>query len=323
MRFITSPSNHFEHVIHSFRNVYPYLLKVVTTFGMEKTLEMTPSECHNTVRCFTTVNMLSLFIFNNERVKPTLGANIRVEKISLGGFLFPDHVFYHITYIGKDGKVRFYILQSYYYAYLVSGKYGFIELTEKEESELQTIMSIYSMYSGKTLDESDIIPIESTNINFDKFTGIMHNKAYYRDEYKTGQDYSFQPFCAGETSFFKENDVFSVLRSKLKYILQEIEKESNVYLHFALDNYYLYDTFINDAKICPDHTKLFEELTGYNKKIMKRCIDENKIELSTTFLVKIGKIVHMLRNVIRQIKIKGDEGVEISPVYFPPLSLSK
>ena len=86
--------------------------------------------------------------------------------------------------------------------------------------------------------------------------------------------------------------------------IQEIEKESNVYLHFALDNYYLYDTFINDAKICPDHTKLFEELTGYNKKIMKRCIDENKIELSTTFLVKIGKIVHMLRIIIRQIKIK-------------------
>jgi hypothetical protein len=290
---------------------------------MEKTLKMTPSECHNTVRCFTTVNMLSLFIFNNERVKPSLGANIRVEKISLGGFLFPDHVFYHITYIEKDGKVRYYILQSYYYAYLVSGKYGFIELTEKEESEFETIMSIYSMYSGKTLDESDIIPIESTNINFDKFTGIMHNKAYYRDEYKVGQDYSFQPFCAGETSFFKEDDVFSVLHSKLKYILQKIEKESNVYLHFALDNYYLYDTFINDAKICPDHTKLFEELTGYNKKIMKRCFDENKIELSTTFLVKIGKIVHMLRNVIRQIKIKGDEGVEISPVYFPPLSLSK
>ena len=317
MRFVTSPSNHFEHVIHSFRNVYPYLLKVVTTFGMEKTLEMTPSECHNTVRCYTTVNMLSLFIFNNERVKPTLDVNIKVEKITLGGFLFPDHVFYHITYIEKDGKVRYYILQSYYYAYLVSGKYGFIELTEKEETELQTIISIYSMYSGKTLDESDIIPIESTNINFDKFTGIMHNKAY---EYKTGQDYSFQPFCVVETSFFKESDVFSVLRSKLKYILQEIEKESNVYLHFALDNYYLYDTFLNDAKICPDHTKLFEELTGYNKKIMKRCIDENKIELSTTFLVKIGKIVHMLRNVIRQIKIKGDEGVEISPVYFPPLS---
>jgi hypothetical protein len=71
----------------------------------------------------------------------------------------------------------------------------------------------------------------------------MHNKAY---EYKKGQDYSFQPFCVVETSFFKESDVFSVLRSKLKYILQEIEKESNVYLHFALDNYYLYDIFLDD-----------------------------------------------------------------------------
>ena len=56
---------------------------------------------------------------------------------------------------------------------------------------------------------------------------------------------------------------------------------------------------------------------------MKKCIDGNKIELSTTFLVKIGKIVHMLHNVIRQIKIKGDGGVDISPVYYPPKSKSK
>ena len=83
------------------------------------------------------------------------------------------------------------------------------------------------------------------------------------------------------------------------------------------------DTFIKGEKICPDHTRLFEELTGYNKNIMKKCINGNTIELSTTFLVKIGKIVHMLRNVLRQIKVKKDEGVDISPVFYPPKDKQK
>ena len=122
---------------------------------------------HSFARCYTTREILkNLFGMDRWYRNPNLPSDDAIFRVvNIGGKLFPDHTFVIIQY-----KESVYLLQSYYYGYLLSGKYGVIKLLGDSFIELDNILE---GYKNPNLQEYEI---EALNRRFSFFTGIESSR---------------------------------------------------------------------------------------------------------------------------------------------------
>ena len=105
-------------------------------------------ESHALAKCGETAKILiKLFTSIDSNL---VNSDIQIIEYSIFGYYYPDHTFLIIKY-----KTKIYLLQSYYYSYFFSGKYGLQELSSNEYSLLEQILSVYDKYKiGKLTFES-------------------------------------------------------------------------------------------------------------------------------------------------------------------------
>lgn len=251
---------------------------------------------HDRLRCRTTRDVLSeIFIRNKKETNlQTYESNyndIIITLISLVGDSFPNHSFMVIEHKGEK-----YLLQSYWYEYLFSGKYGLQKLTIEEYERLEQILNIYE----ENKEYPDYELIDEANTIFSHFTGIDFNKhptdISTRKNVKDNLLYS--------TFVFEEEEFFNGLKHYFDNIYDWVInfQEKNFDFDFK---YFIYDAFI-DGSICSSASK-FEILTGINKKLFKECTLNNsqinidsKINLS--ILVVKNAIIDINKNIEKFLK---------------------
>jgi len=117
---------------------------------------------HSHFRCWSSRRFLELLVgFDLLPHKAPEAGDVEVTEVSIGGRMFPDHTFIIIGY-----NNTYYIMQSYYYAYSMTGKYGLIKLSEGEKDLLKQLLGSYQEYAKTTRDVSHLNNILST------FTGV-------------------------------------------------------------------------------------------------------------------------------------------------------
>ena len=132
---------------------------------------------HSFARCYATRAMLNAFFdiskwYDYPDFKPD---DMKFRIIQLSGNMFPDHTFVIIEF-----REEFFLLQSYYYAYLLSGKYGILQLDASSMRELDEILFTYK----DLVDLGSITPgsddhdnLLDANKRLSKFTGIDPEKS--------------------------------------------------------------------------------------------------------------------------------------------------
>ena len=117
---------------------------------------------HSHFRCWSSRRFLELLVgFDLLPLKDPEPGDVEVTEVSIGGHKFPDHTFIIIGY-----NDTYYIMQSYYYAYSMTGKYGLIKLSPDDKTVLQQLLRSYQEYAKTPIDVSHLNTILST------FTGV-------------------------------------------------------------------------------------------------------------------------------------------------------
>ena len=129
---------------------------------LRRTASLQDRTSHANFRCWSSRKFFELLIsFDFIPDRPKTLTDISINEVSLGGRGFPDHTFILIEYDGV-----YYIMQSYYYAYIVAGKYGLIKLDETEGLNLKILLEMYTE-AAKTGED-----VSNMNDFFSNYTGI-------------------------------------------------------------------------------------------------------------------------------------------------------
>lgn len=169
----------FEYLLKAIQRNYGLFISLIQAFygrfvalipGLQHYVNVSDldSLSHSLARCYTTRSVLD-GLFGMSKwydLRGLISDDMEFNIVSLSGSDFPDHTFIVLKFKGSH-----YILQSYYFSYLLSGKYGVIKLTDMEYAELNTVISNYSRFQamGNSVNPVDII---MNNIALKKFTGI-------------------------------------------------------------------------------------------------------------------------------------------------------
>lgn len=166
----------FEYLLQQLQNNYGTIMALLQAFYAAFSLRIQDlpnyldisdphTISHSVARCYSTRCVLSQIfgILSWYRTPGLVSDDMLLTSISLGGEDFPDHTFVTIKY--KDDV---YILQSYYFSYLLSGKYGVIKVSGNELQELADIITEYQYLENNY----DIQRIYDNNVRLSKFTGV-------------------------------------------------------------------------------------------------------------------------------------------------------
>lgn len=147
------------------------------------------SSSHSLSRCYITRSILNLFFISPSTMRSTFipdisnatwnePQNVDITTITFSGPIFPDH-----TLIFLRTGTEFYILQSYYYAYMLTGKYGVIKLSKTEAEKFLDILKHYKALEGREHSLENILQIFDLNRKLSKYTGINADM-HYADSFK-------------------------------------------------------------------------------------------------------------------------------------------
>ena len=207
---------------------------------------------HSFARCYTTRSIIDELFgiskwYNYSQFLPD---DMVFRIISIGGPLFPDHTFVLIKVRGE-----IFLLQSYYYAYLLSGKYGVLQLDAESIAELDTILNTYKAITN---DEMYITPelLLNLKVRLSVFTGI--------DSSRSVGNIAGAAFWGGlaarnriddDVTFANSQVVFDHFKKKLLLFEQTVktvpvtpEEFRNKYFNIVF-NYHFSDAFIPDEYV--------------------------------------------------------------------------
>lgn len=253
--------NNFDSLSDYGKYMYPIAEESMFVPGLRRTASFDDRLAHSVFRCWTSRTFFERIFSLQDTTSwfvntDPIPGNIIVSVISLGGAGgFPDHTFILIHY---DDVA--YIMQSYYYSYTVSGKYGLLKLSLEDYNFLKFLIDEYY----KQTIENDIEYIKKINNLLQFFTGVdssRHggdNSQKYGDNNIKITNYSTSPY------------IFANILENRLYTLTNICYGSVINISI---NYRSYDAFIDfDEKfsligIHPDMVKEdhYVEIE-YNKK---------------------------------------------------------
>jgi hypothetical protein len=207
---------------------------------------------HSFARCYTTRSIIDELFgiskwYNYCQFSPD---DMAFRIISIGGPMFPDHTFVLIKVRGE-----IFLLQSYYYAYLLSGKYGVLQLDAESLAELDTILNTYRAITN---DEIYITPelLLNLRLRLSVFTGIDSSRSVGNIAGAT-----FWRGLAGrnriddDVTFANSQVVFDHFKQKLLLFEQTVktapvtpEEFHNKYFNIVF-NYHFSDAFIPDEYV--------------------------------------------------------------------------
>jgi len=226
---------------------------------------------HALTRCYMTRVLLNVFFLKkNATYVETLpdiskaswrdALNVDVTTVSFTGPIFPDH-----TLIFLRTGDEFYILQSYYYAYMITGKYGAIKLSKTEAEAFLHLLTQYKAYEGKEYSPEDAIRIFDLNKMMQKYTGINAQKHFVDFSKIEKPNIREKNYVYIQTSKTEYSNFLLNTYKKIELITKRIksvffdEGEHNLTLPFE---YRFYDAF-NEAEVAKDPKK-FEYLVGHS-----------------------------------------------------------
>jgi len=128
---------------------------------------------HSFARCYATRSIIDELFgiskwYNYSHFSPD---DMSFRIISIGGPVFPDHTFVLINVRGEN-----FLLQSYYYAYLLSGKYGVLQLDAVSLAELNDILESYkAIANGEVYISYDLL--SALRLRLAVFTGIDSSRS--------------------------------------------------------------------------------------------------------------------------------------------------
>ena len=183
---INSELNTLEHLINLFRTAYNKL-QILQPL-LHPSVDSKDPASHSATRCFTTREFFeSLFSESHTALSETekqqlkaesesvaasskIPSNITVTRFCFGGEGFPDHTF---LVIHDQTHELYYIIQSYYYAYTVNGKYGFLKLSKAAAARFERMINSYEGLVGNNpLEQADKQQLYTLAGELSRFTGV-------------------------------------------------------------------------------------------------------------------------------------------------------
>ena len=191
--------------------------------GLRRTASVDARISHSHFRCLNSRRFFELFVsFDTAPDKPREPRDIVVKQVSLGGVGFPDHTFIIVKYNNS-----LYILQSYYCAYSMSGKYGLIKLDETEADEFEYLLELY--ISNEEFPYRDVSDL---NLELSKYTGV--NSFEHALDMREKTDYRYCSIISKPMSpeFFCQN-MLNNIYSLYRYVYTN-PKDISVNIHYKL-----------------------------------------------------------------------------------------
>ena len=274
------PDGSFEYLLKKIQVSYGLFVSLIQAFyarfaavipDLHTYIDITDLDTlsHSLARCYTTRSILNgLFGIDKwYKLQGLVTDDIEFKIVNLSGPEFPDHTFIIIKCRGID-----YILQSYYYSYLLSGKYGVIKLSPAESVEINTILANYEYYQ---IPGTNPHYIELNNIALTKFTGVDFKRHHGNLNFarKVGLDNSIEINITYANSQCVVRNLQNSLTNFEDVLFSEIGSAQDIIsLPFR---YYFSDAFLPEAhphllrtggfiNPLPDHEKreVFQALIG-------------------------------------------------------------
>ena len=175
---------------------------------------------------------------------------MRFRIISIGGPLFPDHTFVLINVRGEQ-----FLLQSYYYAYLLSGKYGVLQLDAESLAELDDILNIYKAITAGEVWISHHLLL-TLRLRLSRFTGIDSSRSVGNIAGAAlWGGLAALNYINDDITFANSQVVFEHFKNKLLLFEQTVrtvpitpEEFRNQYFNIVF-NYHFSDAFIPDEYV--------------------------------------------------------------------------
>lgn len=174
------PLGSFEYFLQKLQMGYGTILSLMQVFSGQfinlipeigPTLDLKNIEqmSHSLARCYTTRSILSNLLGLDRWYDDSglVSDDMRFRIVNISGKFFPDHTFILINH-----NKALYVLQSYYYSYLIAGKYGVLKLTGENLAEMESILDTYVSCARNRID---MRRIRENTENFSKYTGVNYN----------------------------------------------------------------------------------------------------------------------------------------------------
>ena len=171
LKTIQSNFGFFTAVLTKYFDDFMDTIPQINTFIDTSSIDSTS---HSLVRCYSTRCILDALFdmskwYTYAGFKPD---DMKFTIIEIGGRLFPDHTFVLIEF-----RESYFLLQSYYFAYLLSGKYGILQLDLESMTDIHEIFIAYQNLSRRDFEsEADYEYLAQTNQRLSKFTGVDSEK---------------------------------------------------------------------------------------------------------------------------------------------------
>ena len=169
----------FEYLLQKLQMGYGTILSLMQVFSKQfinlipeiapiLDLKSIEDMSHSLARCYTTRSVLSNILGLDKwyGFSKLISDDMEFRVVSTSGKFFPDHTFILI----KHNKAL-YVLQSYYYSYLLAGKYGVLKLTGPTIDDMEDILSTYEVCAQTPLDRRKI---SLNNERLSTYTGVNY-----------------------------------------------------------------------------------------------------------------------------------------------------
>jgi hypothetical protein len=286
-----------------------FLLNIFLNTGKEQPYMMSEEKDRQRIMSRTKYTQISKERWNDFSSPNEI---IKLRIISMNGDSYPDHTFL----ILKVGNTQF-LIQSFYNEYILSGKYGLLELTDEDVVLLDNILARYNrMQKNQSLKSGLWIPdnedaIHNNNEKYQYFTGIDNfSFANYRTIGGVKNIYNeyFLEFATQDfinRLDYKFRNMFDLFEDRLFYfgkfdVYNFTSKQIEDYLKnseygFFFD-YRIYDTFL-DESLCNYNGEIngdkFQKLTGIHKNVLQgvKC---------TKGVIHIKKNIHLTYDSVKK-----------------------
>jgi len=291
--------------------IYIYILYCLDETNLPENDVLTglsKSFSHNLIQCSKTSNILTnIFSLNNLNISPPDIINDRyivltryILKGSIGNenkyINLPDHDFITIA-MGK----RYYILQSYYHSYMLSGEHGFKELSLTEYLLLHLIMDYFKNIPANSINlDDDVVyrdwyyKIDALKQLFSIYTGINYNIHGGDEGYKENIYFNTTNYIISVDKIpILVRNIKELLCTKAKNITSRLKKLDNITFMF---DYNIYNAFnLNGENL--NNPNVFYKYTGLkiNSNIINQEITSSTNTNISYFPIKFKLNINLVK----------------------------
>ena len=275
------------------------------------------TKAHSFARCYTTRAILDELFgiskwYTYNQFRPD---DMKFRIISIGGMSFPDHTFI-IMYFREE----IFVLQSYFFAYQLSGKYGILELNNDSLRELDDILH---RYTALQRTEPNAFVLANLATRFSIFTGIDPKKSL-------GNTVNH----AGQINYITDVETYANSECVFKYLQKRIAQFEGIIFNRIINpppglagspdddiriafEYRFSDAFIHSAYTPPPSirfTSIFD-LPEVLKPHAFKLLVGTDYPAGNAMGVQLGEIVHVDREYYNKIKCFVSKKTIIIKVY--------